>query len=98
MKIFLLIITILGCCWSLTAQVRNKSYNVLLRTMLSDNVPVTTVPEAAKNFHNYLFLDARELSEYKISHIQNAYFVGHRKFNITSISTIDKKKPVIVYC
>jgi len=44
-------------------------------------------------------LDAREPSEYEISHLQDAIFVGYGNFEVTSIQ--DKIQPqdtLVVYC
>ncbi|HVK97011.1 MAG TPA: rhodanese-like domain-containing protein [Flavisolibacter sp.] len=81
-----------------SAQVQSKSFKVLLKTILSRDVPHITVPDAAKSFHKYLFLDARETEEYKVSRIQNAHFVGYKNFKLSNISAIDKKTMLVVYC
>jgi rhodanese-related sulfurtransferase len=86
------------CNTPLSAQVKSKSFNVVLKTLLNNNVPVITVPEAAKGFNSYLFLDSREEAEYNVSHILNARFVGYKSFTTSSLSSIDKKKPIVVYC
>lgn len=46
-----------------------------------------------------VLLDARELSEYKVSHIKSAKYVGYDNFDLdTSIKGIPKTAKVIVYC
>ncbi|NOZ46852.1 MAG: rhodanese-like domain-containing protein [Chlorobi bacterium] len=45
-----------------------------------------------------VLLDAREINEYKISHIKNAIYVGYNDFDIDKLKTINKNKTIIVYC
>jgi rhodanese-related sulfurtransferase len=82
----------------LSAQVKSKSFKVVLKTLLSKDIPKITVPEAANAFNNYVFLDAREAEEYNVSHILNARFVGYKKFSIAGIGTVNKNEPIVVYC
>jgi len=57
-----------------------------------------SVQDLAKNKDKYVLLDAREIAEYEVSHIENAVFVGYDDFKAKRVSEIDKKKPVVVYC
>lgn len=47
-----------------------------------------------------ILLDTRKRDEYEVSHLRNAHWVGHKKFNIDSVFKIipDKKAKIIVYC
>jgi len=46
-----------------------------------------------------VILDARELSEYKVSHIPGAKHIGYKKFDGSWVNkNISKKDKVIVYC
>lgn len=47
-----------------------------------------------------VLLDTRKKEEYDVSHIQNAIWVGHRKFklNLVESKIVDKKAPIVVYC
>ena len=96
---FLIIIAIMflfnNC---LSAQVKSKSFKVVLKTLLSKDIPKITVPEAANAFNHYVFLDAREAEEYNVSHILNARFVGYKKFNIAGMHAVNKNEPIVVYC
>ncbi|MFT7352534.1 MAG: rhodanese-related sulfurtransferase [Flavobacterium sp.] len=76
----------------------------------------SSIPKVLKKFNNetvpyiyskdisnedsYLFLDARELDEYNVSHLKNAIFVGYNKFESKKVSDLITKKdtPIIVYC
>ncbi len=70
----------------------------MLKIMLSSHTPVINVPNAAKNFQHYLFLDARENKEFNVSHIQNARYVGDKEFSIAAIADVKKEQPIVVYC
>jgi rhodanese-related sulfurtransferase len=56
------------------------------------------VGQAHATFNNYIFLDAREIEEYNISHIPQARYIGYNSFDIKSIKDIPKNKQIIVYC
>jgi rhodanese-related sulfurtransferase len=86
------------CNTPLSAQVKSKSFNVVLKAILTNNVPVISVPEASKDFNHYLFLDAREEAEYNVSHILNARYVGYKNFTTSSLLSVNKKQPIVVYC
>lgn len=80
---------------ALSVQVKSNSYKTILKAILSANIPKITVPDAAKAFNNYLFLDAREPEEYNVSHIFNARFAGYKNFNISSMEAMDKKEHLL---
>lgn len=80
------------------AQVKSRSFNLILKTMLSADVPTITVAEAAKAGRIYTFLDAREEEEYTVSHLPDAQLVGYENFDLSRINTLPKNKPLVVYC
>jgi len=45
-----------------------------------------------------VLLDTREIKEFKVSHIKNAWHVGYKRFSLKSIADIPKKSPIVVYC
>jgi rhodanese-related sulfurtransferase len=45
-----------------------------------------------------LFLDARELEEYKTSHIKDALYIGYDDFNISVLDTVNRDAKIVVYC
>lgn len=77
--------------------VQNKSYNTMLKGLLSHNVKEMGA-KAANGDSTAVFLDARERSEYDVSHIKNATWVGYDDFDINRIKGIPKDKKIIVYC
>lgn len=79
------------------AQVESTAYDVMLKTLLSHNVSEVSVVKA-KEMKRALFLDARELNEFQVSHINNARHVGYDKFDLTSLKDVDKNQQIVVYC
>jgi rhodanese-related sulfurtransferase len=78
------------------AQTQSGAFNLTLKALLSHTVKEITVPDAVAT--NALFIDARELNEYNVSHIKNALFVGYENFSYDSLISVKKNQKVIVYC
>lgn len=79
------------------AQVQSSAFNLTLKTLLSHSVPEVSVFQV-KEMPNVLFLDAREKSEFMVSHIKNARYVGYDQFEIGNLQSINKKQKIVVYC
>ena len=71
----------------------------MLKTLLSHTVTEVNVTQAkaAQAKHIYL-LDARELREFEVSHIETARFVGFNDFSLDRVADIPKDSAIIVYC
>lgn len=82
---------------SFAQLVQSKSYNLMLKILLSHNVKEISAKDA-KLDSTAIFLDAREIKEFEVSHLKNAIWVGYDDFNLDRVKSIDKKKKVIVYC
>lgn len=97
-KIFLIAIAFLSSCMTRSdSQVENPDFQKKLQWLLRHNVKEISVAEIA-NFQDVIYLDAREKAEYKVSHIENAVWVGYDDFDIQTVENLDKSKPIIVYC
>lgn len=86
---------------AVTAQSQNiedKAYANRLKFLLSHNVTEISVKEAAAIQHQALFLDARERTEYNVSHIKNSKWVGYDTFDANVLKGVDKNKKIVVYC
>jgi rhodanese-related sulfurtransferase len=79
-----------------TADIGSRSLRALLRTMLTPGVPVVTVPEAAALAKQACFIDCRERSEYEVSHLPGAVWVGYRNFDASRVPAGEGK--LIAYC
>ena len=102
-KIFIfLIATFLFCNYQTFAQnnrmVKSNSYNLLLKKLLKHDVPEISVDALDKIKDDILLLDAREIAEFNVSHLNNAKYVGYKSFSIDSLSNLNKNKPIVVYC
>ena len=73
----------------------------MAKRMADKTVPIIKSSQVVKlqeKDKKIVFLDARELEEYKVSHIENAIHVGYDNFDMKSVANIDKNIVVIVYC
>lgn len=78
-------------------RVKSSSYDILLQGLLSHSVKEIGVDEV-EAISGAQLLDAREKEEYNVSHIKGSTFVGYKNFDASTLSHLDKSKPVIVYC
>ena len=94
----LLTILFLSSIQGISQDVLNPTFDERLEKLLSFTVPVIDVPEANENADDYIFLDARELEEYQISHIPGARYIGYKKFDEDLLEGISHDDKIIVYC
>ena len=89
--LFLLLYT-----WVGNAQ---QNIDVVLKKYNKNTIPYITV-ENLKLKKNVYLLDARELNEYQVSHINQAMYVGHEKFSPKTIAkaNMQKQDTIVVYC
>jgi rhodanese-related sulfurtransferase len=80
------------------AQVQSGAYRLMLKGLLSHQVPEITVQAAAADSAAVLFLDAREPAEYAVSHLKNAVFVGYDHFDPGVAKDWPKDRRIVVYC
>lgn len=92
--ISLLFISFSAYCQGSLEEVLNK-YN-------QGNVPYISVDELQKRMqsNSIILLDTREIEEYKISHIENAIWVGFDTFSLqkTMQQLNNKNAEIVVYC
>lgn len=93
-----LLIIIIGLLF-LNTQAQ-ESLKDLLNKSNTKSVPYISVEELAMPKTKVVLLDAREVSEYKVSHLKNAIHIGYDFFNIKKTSQLlkDKSAPIVVYC
>lgn len=67
--------------------------------MNKESVPYIQVAKAIK-MDSIVFLDAREIEEYEVSHLKNAVWVGYDTFDaeIVKDSIPDTSTSIVVYC
>jgi rhodanese-related sulfurtransferase len=79
------------------AHCQNPDFDKKVANMLSFTVK-TVSPNDVKRQANMLILDARERSEYDVSHLPNAVFIGYNNFEKKVLDSIPKDRPIVVYC
>ena len=82
---------------STSPRIEKKAYDKMLKHLLSHTVEEISISEAAK-LEDVIFLDAREATEFEVSHIENAQFIGYDDFEMSRVSEIPKDAKVVVYC
>lgn len=101
MRNFLVYILLASSCLVLSCQaqtkVKNPSYALMLKTLLSHTVDEVNVSEV-ENPEEYILLDAREKEEFETSHIEGATWIGYEDFSIERVEEIAKDKKILVYC
>lgn len=96
MKYFFFLFVFVGL--AANAQVQSKAYNDMLRDLLDHSVTEISVSDIEGEGDGYIFLDAREKNEFKVSHIKNAVWVGYDDFKLSRVKDIPKTKKIVVYC
>ena len=79
------------------AHCQNPDFDKKIANMLRFSVK-TISPSDLNRQPDVLILDARERSEYDVSHLPNAVFVGYNSFEKKALDSIPKDKPIVVYC
>ncbi|MGB0404273.1 MAG: rhodanese-like domain-containing protein [Salibacteraceae bacterium] len=77
--------------------VSNAEYSKMLKGLLDHSVPEVSVTDISPN-EKVIYLDAREINEYEVSHIQSAIWVGYDQFQKSALKQVPKDSKIIVYC
>lgn len=90
MIVFILIAGILYAQSSIDATIEKLNKNT---------VDYITVPQLAQEL-GIILLDTRKQEEFEVSHIKNALWVGHKKFQLEAVENEvpDKTSAIVVYC
>ncbi len=104
-KIAYMLLGILGCGIDSgsenTSQIphcKQKLFDHLVATMLSKTVPLLDADAVRLRESEYVILDAREFEEYKVSHLENALWLGYKHPNWEVLDHVDSLKPILIYC
>ena len=62
-----------------------------------DTISSLVLVEKLKN-ENVLLLDAREMTEYEVSHLKGAVCIGYENPDYSVVKGMDKDMPIVVYC
>ncbi len=97
----IIIITLLFGIFISGLSQKPDNYDEQLKSMYKNTVPLITqdelVNELEKN-SNLVLLDAREMNEYKVSHLEGARYIGYDNFNKKTVKDIPKDASIVVYC
>ncbi|WP_209332641.1 rhodanese-like domain-containing protein [Lunatimonas salinarum] len=93
------VVLFFSAMWMLSAQVNGQSlaYRTLLKAYYDTDFPIV-YPENEELLQKAVLLDTRERSEYEVSHLQDAKWVGYESFEITALGNTPKDTPLVVYC
>lgn len=76
-------------------QTKDPAFSYMLKDRLSHNVPEIAVSDL--HSEQFYFLDCREQSEYEVSHLPNAIFVGPSPSSQT-LESLPRDKAWVFYC
>ncbi|MHA7128941.1 rhodanese-like domain-containing protein [Algoriphagus namhaensis] len=79
------------------AQAQSFAYQTLLSTLYDQDFPVLQ-PSQVDQYAELQILDTREREEFEVSHLQDAIWVGYSDFEEANLTSLDKTKPILVYC
>jgi rhodanese-related sulfurtransferase len=97
MKIRLhVILFVLALPFSSFAQTE-YSLSEKVKSLLRGAVPLAS-NEDIRTWKGATLLDAREQSEFDVSHLPEAIYVGDKKFKMSSVESLSKTDTIIVYC
>lgn len=77
-----------------------RTITELLKKYNSEDIPYISVQELAMPKTDAMLLDARELKEYEVSHLENALHVGYDHFDLNTVLKIipETSTTIVVYC
>ena len=79
-------------------MVANKKFALLLKNLLSENIPQADIDFVKTLPHDALFIDTRTESEYSVSSISGAIKTGFESFDINILKPVNKDRHLIVFC
>ena len=97
-KIHLVLFLLFALKTASAQSTQSPSFDNRLKELLDFSIPTIDVTKASENSAEYVFLDARELEEYQVSHIPGARYVGYNHFSPKYLKGIDYDQNIIIYC
>lgn len=76
-------------------------FNSVVDRLIKGTVPLISTAELEKELKGEqrpVLLDIREWEEYKVSHLRDAHYLGHKKIDYGRLENLDKTTPIVVYC
>lgn len=81
-----------------TASCMNEAFDKEVDNLLNYSVAVISVKELKEKMEEVHIFDAREMEEYKISHIPGAQYIGYDHWDKKAVKHLKKDAPIVVYC
>ncbi|WP_299989473.1 rhodanese-like domain-containing protein [uncultured Pontibacter sp.] len=95
--LILLLCLLLSAC----QQPSDAAYNLMLRQLYShsvDTISAIQVQQQLRQGIAPLLLDTRSESEYQVSHLPGARYVGYEDFDLSDLKDVPQNTPLVVYC
>lgn len=93
----LVITTVMSAPLSADNNVTSSRYAKMLDGLLSHSVDEVDVRQVM-GMPEAIFIDAREKSEFDVSHIKGAIWAGYDDFNLDRLVSLANDQPIVVYC
>lgn len=100
-SMFLFCFVLLGMAFMAEAQGTDKAFQAKLKSLYNGTITTVEPSQLAKYIDGNqapILLDTRSPREYEVSHIANARFVDYKNFSESDVVSLDRNKPVVVYC
>ncbi|WP_369412501.1 rhodanese-like domain-containing protein [Mesonia aestuariivivens] len=77
-----------------------NSISFLLERNTKNTIPFISVEQLKSNQKSFTLLDSWKKEEYNVSHLENAIWVGYKKFSAQEIQQKikDKSTAIVIYC
>jgi rhodanese-related sulfurtransferase len=82
-------------------EAKPENFDGMVTEIYSFSVPVMQPEQLSYELqrnNSIVVLDARELTEYNVSHLKNALVVGYDDVDLHALDTVAKDTKVVVYC
>jgi rhodanese-related sulfurtransferase len=81
-------------------QTLDPKFEKKIEGLIEHSVPIISCERLEQKMKtaNLYLLDAREQSEYEISHLEDAIWVGYNTFSPDNLAAVPKDGIVVVYC
>mgnify|MGYP005752818509 CR=1 FL=1 len=79
------------------SRAQSFAYKTMLSGLYDSDFPVLK-PDQIQDLGSFQVLDAREKHEYEVSHLAQAKWVGYDTFSLQNLTSLEKNKPVLIYC
>jgi len=97
-RILILIILTLFSIVIYSQKVKQKTYHALINSVYKKDIPLIFADTLSNNLSDFTLLDTRSKTEFDISHIANAKYIGYEDFDMKSMDEVEKDKNIVVYC